>query len=488
MTLVSETASTEIAVAEPRAEQYEAKRGGYAVLTWGCQMNEDDSQQMAAMLENQGYTKAERVEDASVILLNTCSVRAKPERKVYSKLGELRELKLLNPELVIGVCGCMAQKEAPEIRRRAPYVDLVVGTGQIDRVPALVDRVRSERTASIRDRVTLVETELPSRKDRSAKETPERVLTGLMPKLKSFVSISYGCDKFCAFCIVPITRGKERSRPAAEIVLEVERLASLGTKEVTLLGQTVNSYGKFLDDPCTFAHLLERLNAIEGIERIRYTSPYPKDFHQDVIDAIAHLPKVCEQVHMPVQVGDDNLLKRMGRGYTLDQYKDIVGRLRSAVPDVGLTTDLMLGFPGETDEEYENTMRFVAETRYDAAFMFAYSPREGTKAAVLENQIPETVKMERLNALIALQNEITLDRNKSQVGNVYEVLVERRSPKDPLKWTGLNRQGKTINFPSPRDLEGQLVKVKVIQSHLWGFTGEMLPARSERGLELWMAE
>ncbi len=256
------------------------KKGGYSVLTWGCQMNEDDSAQMAAMLEGQGYAPAERVEDASVILLNTCSVRAKPERKVYSKLGELRELKALNPDLVIGVCGCMAQKEAPEIRRRAPYVDLVVGTGQIDRIPALVERVQSERTA-------IIATDLPARKDRHDKATPQRVLTGLTPKLKSFVSISYGCDKFCAFCIVPITRGKERSRPADEIVLEVERLASLGTKQVTLLGQTVNSYGKFLDDPCTFAHLLERLNAIEGIERIRYTSPYPKDFHEDVIDAIA---------------------------------------------------------------------------------------------------------------------------------------------------------------------------------------------------------
>ncbi len=476
MTLVSKLSPDQLLDPVPPA-----KRGGYTVLTWGCQMNEDDSQQMAAMLENQGYVKAERVEDASVILLNTCSVRAKPERKVYSKLGELRELKLANPQLVIGVCGCMAQKEAPEIRRRAPYVGLVVGTGQIDRVPALVERVRSERIA-------IIETGLPSRKDRHDKATPARVLSGLMPKLKSFVSISYGCDKFCAFCIVPITRGKERSRPADEIVLEVERLASLGTKEVTLLGQTVNSYGKFLDVPCSFAELLTRLNAIEGIERIRYTSPYPKDFHQDTIDAIAHLPKVCEQVHMPVQVGDDALLKRMGRGYTLDQYKDIVGRLRSAVPDVGLTTDLMLGFPGETDEEYENTMRFVAETRYDSAFMFAYSPREGTKAAVLGDQIPELVKLERLNALIALQNEITLERNRSQVGTVYEVLVERRSPKDPLKWTGLNRQGKTINFPSPRDLQGQLVQVKAVKSHLWGFTGEMLPARSERGLELMMAE
>ena len=324
------------------------------MLTWGCQMNEDDSAQMAAMLEGQGYVPAERIEDASVILLNTCSVRAKPERKVYSKLGELRELKAQNPDLVIGVCGCMAQKEAPEIRRRAPYVDLVVGTGQIDRVPALVERVRSERTAHHRDGIALAQG--PARQGDAA---AGRRAGGTAPKLKSFVSISYGCDKFCEFCIVPITRGKERSRPADEIVLEVERLASLGTKEVTLLGQTVNSYGKFLDEPCSFAHLLERLNAIEGIERIRYTSPYPKDFHQDVIDAIAGLPKVCEQVHMPVQVGDDVLLKRMRRGYTLDQYKDIVARLRAAVPDVGLTTDLMLGFPGETHEQFENTLRFV---------------------------------------------------------------------------------------------------------------------------------
>ncbi len=459
-------------------------RGGYTVLTWGCQMNEDDSAQMAAMLEAQGYAPAERIEDASVILLNTCSVRAKPERKAYSKMGELRALKASNPDLVIGVCGCMAQKEAPEIRRRAPYVDLVVGTGQIDRVPALVERVRAERTA-------IIATELPSRRDRGDKGTPLRVIgvpSGTAPKLKSFVSISYGCDKFCEFCIVPITRGKERSRPADEIVLEVERLASLGTKQVTLLGQTVNSYGKFLDDPCSFAHLLERLNAIEGIERIRYTSPYPKDFNQDMIEAIAGLPKVCEQVHMPVQVGDDVLLKRMHRGYTLDQYKEIVARLRSAVPDVGLTTDLMLGFPGETHEQFENTLQFVAEMRYDAAFMFAYSPREGTKAAVLGDQIPEAVKLARLNELIGLQNKITLEVNAAQVGSVYEVLVERRSPKDPLKWTGLNRQGKTINFPAARDLEGRLVQVKAVKSHLWGFTGEMLPARTERGLTLTMVE
>ena len=461
-------------------EVTDGNRGSYTVLTWGCQMNEDDSAQMAAMLENDGYARAERVEDASVILLNTCSVRAKPERKVYSKLGELRELKLANPNLVIGVCGCMAQKEAPEIRRRAPYVDMVVGTGQIDRIPALVERVRQERIA-------IVATDLPDRKNREDKATPLRVIGGTAPKLKSFVSISYGCDKFCTFCIVPITRGKERSRPADEVVLEVERLASLGTKQVTLLGQTVNSYGKFLDDPCTFAELLGRLDAIEGIERIRYTSPYPKDFHDDVIEAIAKLPKVCEQVHMPVQVGDDNLLKRMHRGYTLAQYQEIVTKLRSQVPDLALTTDLMLGFPGETEEEFENTMCFVAETRFDAAFMFAYSPREGTKAAGYDEQIPEEIKLNRLQQLIELQNSITQEINHSQVSNIYEVLVERRSPKDPNKWTGLNRQGKTINFPAGRDLTGQLVQVRATRAHIWGFTGEMLPAREERGIPLLMA-
>ncbi len=457
---------------------------GYAVLTWGCQMNEDDSAQMAAMLEADGYAKAERVEDASVILLNTCSVRAKPERKVYSKLGELRELKLLNPNLVIGVCGCMAQKEAPEIRRRAPYVDLVVGTGQIDRIPALVGRVRRERTA-------IVETGLPDRKDRNDKPTPLRVVANGPPKLKSFVSISYGCDKFCAFCIVPITRGKERSRPADDIVLEVERLASLGTREVTLLGQTVNSYGKFLDEPCSFAHLLHRLSAIEGIERIRYTSPYPKDFHDDVIDAIATLPKVCPQVHMPVQVGDDNLLLRMHRGYTLAQYRAIVQNLRARVPHVCLTTDLMLGFPGETEAEVQNTLDFVAEMRYDSAFMFAYSPRVGTKGAGLGDQIPEDVKLDRLHRLIDLQNEITQQINRAQVGREYDVLVERRSPKDPAKWTGQNPQGKTINFVSGEDLQGQMVRVRTIQAHLWGFTGELLPERAlgyaGRGVALAMA-
>ena len=453
---------------------------GYHILTWGCQMNEDDSAQMASLLEEQGYRPVDNALDADVLLLNTCSVRAKPEQKVYSKLGELREWKLQNPERVIGVCGCMAQKEAAQILRRAPHVDLVVGTSQIDRVPALVESVRA-------DRRKLVSTEIPDRKDRSDKAIPLRFAGEQAPKLKSFVSIMYGCDKFCTFCIVPITRGKERSRPAEEIVLEVERLASRGTKEVTLLGQTVNSYGKFLDQSCGFAELLTRLNGIEGIERIRFTSPYPKDFSDDVIEAIASLPKVCPQIHLPIQVADDELLSRMHRGYTLEQYRIVVDKLRAAVPDLALTTDVMLGFPGETDEQFRNTLRFVEETRYNSAFMFAYSPREGTKAAVMGDQIPQSVKLERLEELIALQNRVTLEINRSQVGQDMPVLVEGRSPKDPKKWSGLTPQGKTVNFPAGRDLIGEIILVRAAQSHLWGFTGELLPGRHERGIALSVA-
>jgi tRNA-2-methylthio-N6-dimethylallyladenosine synthase len=438
-------------------------------------MNDDDSSQMASMLENQGYLPSS-VEDASVILLNTCSVRAKPEDKAYSKLGQLREIKDARPDAIIGVTGCMAQKDAEIIRRRAPHVDLVVGPGQIDKIPSLIDRIRSDRKPQI-------EVSLPSRKDRLDKSTPVRVMSGKR-KLKSFVSISYGCDKFCTFCIVPITRGKERSRPFREIIEEIRGLADSGVKEVTLLGQTVNSYGKFLDEPCSFAELLEKVNEIDGIERIRYTSPYPKDFHDDVIAAIASLPKVMPQVHMPVQVGDDNLLKRMKRGYTLDQYREIVRKLRAAAPNVALTTDLMLGFPGETEQEFEHTMDFVREIRYDSAYMFAYSPREGTKAAEYGDQLSREEKIRRLEALIALQNQITIEINQSESGGIYPVLVEARSPKNNRKWTGLTPQGKTVNFEAEEDLVGQTVLVRAVSGHLWGYVGEILTAKDKSEFEL----
>lgn len=458
----------------------ETTKKKFHVITWGCQMNVDDSDQIENLLLSDGLEKADSLEDADVVMLNTCSVRQKPEDKVFSQLGILAELKQARPEMVIGVTGCMAQRAGAEIARRAPHIDLIAGTAQLERIPELVrtrqSLLESGEAKQNKPSDVLIQLALPRKKTESQLYLPERkrVTTG---KLKSFVSIMYGCDKFCQFCIVPHTRGKERSRPAADIVAEVAYLAEHGTKEVCLLGQTVNSYGlKGLEATCSFSELLRRVDAVEGIERIRFTSPYPKDFTDDVIEAMASLPAVCEQVHLPVQVGDDVLLKRMNRGYTLDQYKEIVRKLRAAMPEIAITTDLMLGFPGETQEQFENTMAFVEETRFDQAFMFAYSPRDPTPAAKLPDQIPQKEKVRRLELLIALQNKIAAEINQqhADAGKVFDVLVEGKSQKDAEMWNGHTRGGKTIHFAAHRDLKGKTVQVRATEGHLWGFVGELV--------------
>jgi len=461
---------------------------GYHIMTWGCQMNEEDSEQMALYLEQMGYVAVDDPAEAEVVLLNTCSVRRKPEEKVYSKLGELRELKQRRPEMIIGVCGCMAQVESKEILQRAPFVDLIVGTGNLAAIPNMIRALREEgrrgeeekgRPSPLTTHSPLLSLDLPPRKGAVVTDVPLRNILR-KPKLKAHVPIMYGCDKFCTFCIVPFTRGRERSRPTADILMEIHALARSGTKEVTLLGQTVNSYGKNLaEGRVPFARLLEMIDAIRGIQRIRFTSPYPRDFTDDLIETMARLPKVCEHVHLPLQVADDELLQRMHRGYTVAKYREIVEKLRAAMPEIAITTDLMLGFPGETEEQFRNTLRFVEEIRFDAAFMFAYSPRPGTKAAEMPDQVPHAVKIARLNEVIALQNRITVEKNRALVGQTFEVLVEGRSPKDPTKLTGLTRTFKTVNFPPPEgglrpvdSLIGKLVMVRAIEGHLWGFTGE----------------
>lgn len=474
---------------------------GYHIMTWGCQMNEEDSEQMSLYLEQMGYRQVADASEAEVVLLNTCSVRSKPEEKVWSELGRLREIKQNRPDMVIGVCGCMAQVESVEIKRRAPFVDLVVGTSNIAAIPRMIRSVKGEESAEDRAAETrsaskiipltlgrgktpgrtLTALDLPPRKGAVVAEIPDRVAER-KPKLKAHVPIMYGCDKFCTFCIVPFTRGRERSRPTAEILAEIEGLAQAGTREITLLGQTVNSYGKNLPEGrVPFARLLEQIDAIRGIKRIRFTSPYPRDFTTELIEAIGRLETVCEHVHLPLQVADDDLLREMHRGYTVARYQEIVEMLRAQVPGIAITTDIMLGYPGETDAQYENTLRFVEATRFDSAFMFAYSPRPNTKAAVLENQVPHEVKIERLNALIALQNRITVEINQMRVGEVFEVLVEGRSPKDPGKLTGNTRTLKTVNFTVPPDsirsadsLIGKLVPVRVTAAHLTGFTGTIV--------------
>lgn len=440
---------------------------GYKVYTWGCQMNEEDSEQMGLNLERLGYRPVQEDEEAEVIVLNTCSVRQKPEDKVFSLLGELRKWKERHPDGILGVCGCMVQVRAEEIRKEAPHVDFIVGTANIARIPELVQEVR--RTRKLR-----MALELPPRKGAIVTDVPARI-TERKPKLRAFVPIMYGCDKFCTFCVVPLTRGREHSRPTEDILNEICFLAEHGTKEVILLGQTVNSYGKnLLGGKVPFAKLLRLINDIPGIERIRFTSPHPRDFTDELIETMAELPKVCQHVHLPLQVADNDLLREMKRGYTVEQYESIVHKLRTAIPDIAITTDLMIGFPGETEQQFQHTLEFVERIRFDSAFMFAYSPRPGTKAAEREDQVPRAVKLERLQRLIDLQNRITSEINRSQEGEVYEVLVEGISPKDPTRFTGLTRQNKTVNFPGSRDWVGQSVRVRAVEGHLWGFVGELV--------------
>lgn len=447
------------------------RRGTYFVQTWGCQMNEEDSQQMALYLEQIGFEPTSTILEAQVILLNTCSVRKKPEDKAFSMLGELSAVRKSRPDVVIGVCGCMAQLRADEIRRRAPHVDFVVGTGQVSTIPGLVEEALQQRRFQKR-------TELPERKGAVVGDMPQRLVRRLevakSPKLKAFVPIQYGCDKFCTFCIVPTTRGRERSRPTNDIIEEVTALARQGTKEVTLLGQTVNSYGKNMPEgKVPFSQLLWKLGEVEGLERIRYTSPYPRDFKSDVIEAIRDCPQVMEHCHMPLQGGNDDLLKRMKRLYSVDSFRTIVNELREAIPGVGLTTDIIVGFPGETEEEFQGTIDCVREFRFDGAYMFIYSPRPGTPAADME-QLPLPLKKERLNQLIEVQKEVTQEINESLIGQTFEVLVEGVSPRNSSVLQGYSREWRMMHFAGDASMVGQLVNVKATEAHHWGLAGTIV--------------
>ncbi|HUV04229.1 MAG TPA: MiaB/RimO family radical SAM methylthiotransferase [Armatimonadota bacterium] len=469
----------------------------FMILTWGCQMNDDDSLQMANLLEQMGCRQTSEESDADIILLNTCSVRAKPEEKVRSKLGELRLLKQKKRDLVIGVCGCMAQLDSEEFLRRTPFVDLVMGTACIHELPMLIQRIRRSggRIAAL---------DLPERNGSSVIAHTLRVVGKV--GLRMFVPIMYGCNNFCAYCVVPYARGPERSRPPEEIVAEVTELVSHGCKEVTLVGQNVNSYGEgkrpqtadgrlqrvdhppvdehpqitrhsSLVPPHDFAGLVERLNAVAGLERIRFTTSHPKDLSDRLIEAIAGLPKVCEHLHLPLQAGDDGILRRMRRGYTAAHYMALVDRLRERVPGISLTADMMVGFPGETEEQFRNTLKVLETIRFDGAFMFAFNPRAGTAAAEMDGQVDGPTKMRRLYELIELQNRITLEKNQAEVGRLFEVLVEGPSEKDPSRMSGRTRTNKTVNFPDGAQLSGQLVAVRAETAHPWGFTGKMEDSR-----------
>jgi tRNA-2-methylthio-N6-dimethylallyladenosine synthase len=460
-----------------------AMRTRYYIQTFGCQMNVADSDRMAALLERAGAEPAAGPDEADVLLLNTCSVREKPEQKVYTRLGEWKRLKRANPNLVLGVCGCQAQREGEAILRNAPWVDLVVGTANVDRLPELVDRVREQGGP-------LLALELPARgtpawmspDPHMAADLHDLIPPGTLgrSRLKAFVPIILGCDFACTFCIVPRTRGPERSRPVGEVLGEVRALAQNGTREVVLLGQTVDAYRAYYhadgapgDRVYTLADLLWLIEEVDGIERVRFTSPHPKHMSAELIAAIAGAKKACEWIHLPVQSGDDTVLKRMARRYSRDHYLELVARIRTAMPHGALTTDLIVGFPGETRAQFDATLSLVREVEFDGAFMFAYSPRPGTPAYGWDHEVPDPEKKARLNELIATQNAISKAKNERLVGNTYEVLVEGPTGEFLNQFTGLTRTNKTVNFLGDPALVGRLVPVRATHGRQWGFLGEV---------------
>lgn len=436
----------------------------FYLKTMGCQMNDHDSEVITGILSSLGYQATETVEDADVILYNTCCVRENPERKVYGHITAFRRLKEKNPELVIGICGCMPQQkqELETMLKKLPHVDLIFGTHNIHRLPELLERATGgERIVEVWDEAQYDEgqdfrDDLPVQRGNN---------------LKAYVNVIYGCTNFCTYCIVPYVRGKEHSREPEAIRNDVLSLVAEGYKEITLLGQNVNAYGKDLSDTKSFSALLEDLNSIDGLERIRFTTSHPRDMGSELIQALARLDKVCEHLHLPVQAGSSNLLKRMNRGYTREYYLNLVDQVRKAVPGISLTTDLIVGFPGETDEDFKETLSLVEEVGFDSAFTFIYSPREGTPAAKFSNQIPDEIKKERIYQLIELQNKISDLHMKRLVGSKQELLVEGRSKEGLIGRTRTNRQ---VYFSGSEELIGSLVSAEITEAGTWSLQGRIL--------------
>lgn len=435
----------------------------YLTFTYGCQMNERDSEAMAGLLEEMGFEPARRPEEADLILVNTCAVRERAENKVFGKLGELRALKSARPELIIGVAGCMVQREgmAQKIRQLAPHVDLIIGTHALHRLPELVrevERTRRTRVAVIPAAAAPL-TELPVKRS---------------DKIRAYVNVSYGCNNFCTYCIVPYVRGPERSRQPEDILREVRSLAAAGYREVTLLGQNVNSYGRDLAKPVTFGDLLKLVDRVEGLARIRFTTSHPRDFSHELIEIIARSEKVCEHFHLPAQAGSDRILALMGRGYTRTHYLELARAIRTRLPEATITTDLIVGFPGESEEDFAATLDLVEQVRFDAAFTFIYSPRPGTAAANLPDQVPAAVKRERLARLNQLQYRFTRESNERLVGRVVEVLVEGRSKTNPERLTGRTRTNKVVVFSGPEEMIGRLVPLRITAAQTFNLFGETL--------------
>jgi len=416
-------------------------------------MNVHDSEKISGVLTNEGYSQAESIKDSDLLIFNTCSIRQKAEQKFFSDLGRVKTLKRKKPNLKIAVAGCIAQQMGEQIFKRAPYVDFVFGPQNIHRITDLVER-RSSGIAND-DNPDIADADLPVLREE---------------KGRAWVSIMYGCNNFCSYCIVPYTRGEEKSRPARNILKEIEELSSKGFREVTLLGQNVNSY---LSD-INFAGLLREINSISGIERIRFVTSHPRDLSKELISAIATLEKVCEHIHLPLQSGSDRILEQMNRGYTYRDYREKVNSLRNSIAGVSITTDIIAGFPGETEDDHVTTINALKDIEFDGIFAFKFSPRQGTRAAVMDNQVEDEVKSARLSEILQLQDRITLKSNKCLENSVQEVFVEGSSGTDKHIITGRTRSNKIVNFKGKSDVDMKLVDVKILRARKHSLEGEAL--------------
>ena len=433
----------------------------YFLLTYGCQMNESDSERYAGQLESLGYRRTEDMDMADVVLLNTCCVRETAEGKILGKIGELKHVKQHNPNLIIAVTGCMAQEWQDRLFERAPHIDLVIGTHNIHKLIELIRERQANSGHYLEADMTVPAFhDLPTKRFR---------------KFFAWVPIMNGCNKFCTYCIVPYVRGREVSRPIADIVREIEEIAKEGYKEITLLGQNVNSYGLDLKDGTDFSALLQAVDRIYGIERVRYMTSHPKDMTFAMIDAIADSKKVVNHMHLPIQSGSDELLKKMNRGYTVDQYMELVEYARKRIPDLVLTTDIIVGFPGETEEMFCQTLDLLKRVQYDMAYTFIYSPRTGTPAAKMDHQIPQEEKSRRLQRLMDVQNVYSLQLNQAMEHKEYEVIVEGPTKNDENHWFGRTTGNKMIIWEHDGSAAvGDTVKVAVDKGQTWVLKGHLI--------------
>jgi len=436
---------------------------GVFLQTFGCQMNERDSERVLALLMEQGYRIVSLPEEADLIVINTCTVRKKPEHKVYSLLGRFKRLKEKKPQLKIVVMGCLAQQEGEMLLERFPQVDMVLGPDRVDEFTKGLEK------AIDGDRVCMI----------GFKEDPsQRVLLPPFRSPRAYVNIMQGCDNFCSYCIVPYVRGPEKSRPSQEILKEVRLLAKEGVKEVILLGQNVNAYGKKSPGELSFVELLRKIAEIPGIERIRFTTSHPKDLSEELILAFKEIPQLCEHIHLPFQAGSNKILKMMRRGYTREEYLQKVERLREVVPEIAITADVIVGFPGEEEEDFEKTLDLIERVRFDGLFSFKYSPRKGTLASRWPDDVPEPIKARRLEKLQSLQRKITLEKNKALEGKVLEVLVDGCGEREG-QLRGRSRCNRVVNFMGPLDLIGKIVWVKIKEGLPNCLRGELLLEEKE---------